>query len=143
MLNNAWGKADAESLEIQNFKKEIEQFCDKLLVKRKVTPSSPQVSRRKLVRVSTWILRVERTEEDLNSDVVAPKRYGGNVSGNNASKRSTFFCLKHNQNLFLLYFYYRNNKRCIMSSIRTSPCSAASPRARRRRSRLLRKIMQN
>jgi hypothetical protein len=44
-------------LEIQNFK-EIGKFCDKLLVKRKVTPSSPQVYRRKLVRVSTWIHRV-------------------------------------------------------------------------------------
>ena len=48
MLNNAWGKADVESSEIQNFKKEVGQFCDKLLVKRKVSPSSPQVSRRKL-----------------------------------------------------------------------------------------------
>ncbi|KAK1609379.1 hypothetical protein QYE76_033052 [Lolium multiflorum] len=35
MLNNAWGKADAESSQIQNFKKEIGQFCDQLLVKRK------------------------------------------------------------------------------------------------------------
>jgi hypothetical protein len=56
MLNNAWGKADAKSLEIQSFKKEVDQFCDKLLVKRKVTPSSPQVSRRKLVIVNTLIL---------------------------------------------------------------------------------------
>jgi hypothetical protein len=61
MLNNAWGKADAESSEIQNFKKEIGQFRDQLLVKRKVPPSSPQVSRRKLARVSTWILRVDYT----------------------------------------------------------------------------------
>ncbi|KAK1594677.1 hypothetical protein QYE76_017409, partial [Lolium multiflorum] len=35
MLNNAWGKADAESSEIQNFKKGIGQFCDQLLVRRK------------------------------------------------------------------------------------------------------------
>jgi hypothetical protein len=63
MLNNAWGKADAVSSEIQNFKKEIEQLCDKLLVNRKVPPSSPQVSRRKLARVSTWILRVDYTED--------------------------------------------------------------------------------
>jgi hypothetical protein len=59
MLNNAWGKAEAESSKIQNFKKEIGQFCDQLLVKRKVPPSSPQVSRRKLAIVSTWILRVD------------------------------------------------------------------------------------
>jgi hypothetical protein len=55
MLNNAWGKADIESSEIQNHKKEIE-FLDQLLVKRKVPPSSPQVSRRKLVIVNPFIL---------------------------------------------------------------------------------------
>jgi hypothetical protein len=36
MLNNAWGKADIESSEIQNHKKEIGEFFDQLLVKRKV-----------------------------------------------------------------------------------------------------------
>ncbi|KAK1694647.1 hypothetical protein QYE76_011344 [Lolium multiflorum] len=35
MLNNAWGKADVESSEIQNHKKEIGEFLDQLLVKRK------------------------------------------------------------------------------------------------------------
>jgi hypothetical protein len=38
MLNNAWGKPDAESSEIQDFKKEGGQFFDKLICKRKVTP---------------------------------------------------------------------------------------------------------
>jgi hypothetical protein len=36
MLNNAWGKADIESSEIQNHKKEISEFFDQLLIKRKV-----------------------------------------------------------------------------------------------------------
>ncbi|KAK1650983.1 hypothetical protein QYE76_068788 [Lolium multiflorum] len=36
MLDNAWSKPDAESSEIQDFKKEICQFLDKLLYKRKV-----------------------------------------------------------------------------------------------------------
>ena len=36
MLNNAWGKADIESSEIQNHKREIGEFFDHLLVKRKV-----------------------------------------------------------------------------------------------------------
>jgi hypothetical protein len=50
MLSNAWGKPDADSSpEIQNFKKEVGQFCDQLLCKHKVLPSSPQVYRRKLV----------------------------------------------------------------------------------------------
>jgi hypothetical protein len=49
MMNNAWGKPDSESSEIQDFKKEVGQFLDKLLCKRKVFPSSPQVYRRKLV----------------------------------------------------------------------------------------------
>ncbi|KAK1610110.1 hypothetical protein QYE76_033783 [Lolium multiflorum] len=40
ILNNAWGKPDAESSEIQNFKKEVGQFCDQLLCKRKVLPSA-------------------------------------------------------------------------------------------------------
>ncbi|KAK1626864.1 hypothetical protein QYE76_001179 [Lolium multiflorum] len=35
MLNNAWGKADAESSEIQSHKKEIGEFLDQLVVKRK------------------------------------------------------------------------------------------------------------
>nr|XP_051221527.1 chromatin-remodeling ATPase INO80-like [Lolium perenne] len=35
MLNNAWGKPDAETSEIQSFKKETGQFLDKLLCKRK------------------------------------------------------------------------------------------------------------
>ncbi|KAK1670040.1 hypothetical protein QYE76_058199 [Lolium multiflorum] len=35
MLDNAWGKPDAESSEIQDFKKEVGQFLDKLLCKRK------------------------------------------------------------------------------------------------------------
>jgi hypothetical protein len=38
MLNNAWGKPDAETSEIQNFKKETCQFLDKLICKRKVPP---------------------------------------------------------------------------------------------------------
>jgi hypothetical protein len=37
MMNNAWGKADVESSEIQLHKKEIGDFFDRLLVKRKVT----------------------------------------------------------------------------------------------------------
>jgi hypothetical protein len=49
MLSNAWGKPNAESSEIRNFKKEVGQFCDHLLCKQKVFPSSPQVCRRKLV----------------------------------------------------------------------------------------------
>jgi hypothetical protein len=49
MLDNAWSKPDAESSEIQDFKKETGHFLDKLLCKRKVFPSSPQVCRRKLV----------------------------------------------------------------------------------------------
>jgi hypothetical protein len=47
MMNNAWGKTDAETSAIQNFKKETGQFLDQLLCKHKVLPSSPQVCRRK------------------------------------------------------------------------------------------------
>jgi hypothetical protein len=36
MLNNAWGKADLESSEIQNHKREIGEFFDQIVVKRKV-----------------------------------------------------------------------------------------------------------
>ncbi|KAK1692262.1 hypothetical protein QYE76_008959 [Lolium multiflorum] len=35
MMSNAWGKPDAESSEIQNFKREVGQFCDQLLCKQK------------------------------------------------------------------------------------------------------------
>ncbi|KAK1604564.1 hypothetical protein QYE76_028237 [Lolium multiflorum] len=40
MLNNAWGKPDAVSSEIQDFKKEVGQFFDKLICKQKVLPSA-------------------------------------------------------------------------------------------------------
>jgi hypothetical protein len=36
-MANAWGKADVESSEIQVHKKEMGDFFDHLLVKRKVT----------------------------------------------------------------------------------------------------------
>jgi hypothetical protein len=49
MMSNAWGNPDAESSEIQNFKREVGQFSDQLLCKRKVLPSIPQVSRQKLI----------------------------------------------------------------------------------------------
>ncbi|KAK1696033.1 hypothetical protein QYE76_012730 [Lolium multiflorum] len=42
MLNNAWGKPDAATSEIQEFKKDVGQFFDKLVCKQKVLPSSPQ-----------------------------------------------------------------------------------------------------
>lgn len=38
MLNNAWGKPDVETSEIQDAKKNIGQFFDKLVCKQKVTP---------------------------------------------------------------------------------------------------------
>jgi hypothetical protein len=38
MLNNAWGKPDVETSEIQEFKKDVGQFFDKLVCKQKVTP---------------------------------------------------------------------------------------------------------
>jgi hypothetical protein len=47
MLNNAWGKPDAATSEIQDFKKDVGQFFDKLICKQKVLPSSPQACRRK------------------------------------------------------------------------------------------------
>ena len=40
MLSNAWGKADVDSSEIQLHKKEISDFFDQLLVKRKVNQYS-------------------------------------------------------------------------------------------------------
>jgi hypothetical protein len=48
MLNNAWGKPDAATSKIQDFKKNVGQFLDKLVCKQKVLPSSPQACRRKL-----------------------------------------------------------------------------------------------
>jgi hypothetical protein len=38
MLNNAWGKPDIETSEIQDVKKNIGEFFDKLVCKQKVTP---------------------------------------------------------------------------------------------------------
>nr|XP_051229770.1 uncharacterized protein LOC127347642 [Lolium perenne] len=35
MLNNAWGKPDSRTSEIQDFKKNIGQFCDQLICKQK------------------------------------------------------------------------------------------------------------
>ncbi|KAK1626384.1 hypothetical protein QYE76_000699 [Lolium multiflorum] len=40
MLNNAWGKPDAATSEIQDFKKNVGQFFDKLICKQKVLPSA-------------------------------------------------------------------------------------------------------
>ncbi|KAK1687156.1 hypothetical protein QYE76_048004 [Lolium multiflorum] len=48
MLNNAWGKPDSRTSEIQDFKKNVGQFCDQLICKQKVLPSSPQACKRKL-----------------------------------------------------------------------------------------------
>jgi hypothetical protein len=48
MLNNAWGKPDAGTSEIQEFKKGVGEFFDKLVCKQKVLPSSPQACNRKL-----------------------------------------------------------------------------------------------
>jgi hypothetical protein len=55
MLNNAWGKADAECSDVQNHKRETCEFFDQLLCKRKVNNSS-QVSRWKPSVVCTLIL---------------------------------------------------------------------------------------
>ncbi|KAK1607003.1 hypothetical protein QYE76_030676 [Lolium multiflorum] len=41
MLDNAWGKPDVATVEIQDFKKNVGHFLDKLICK-KVLPSSPQ-----------------------------------------------------------------------------------------------------
>ncbi|KAK1643627.1 hypothetical protein QYE76_061432 [Lolium multiflorum] len=38
MLNNAWGKPDSATSEIQDFKKNVGQFLDKLICKQKVLP---------------------------------------------------------------------------------------------------------
>ena len=38
MLNNAWDKPDVETSEIQDAKKNIGEFFDKLVCKQKVTP---------------------------------------------------------------------------------------------------------
>ena len=38
MLNNARGRPDVETSEIQDFKKNVGQFFDKLVCKQKVTP---------------------------------------------------------------------------------------------------------
>nr|XP_051211393.1 uncharacterized protein LOC127328865 [Lolium perenne] len=35
MLNNAWGKPDSRTSEIQDFKKNVGQFCDQLICKQK------------------------------------------------------------------------------------------------------------
>ncbi|KAK1683919.1 hypothetical protein QYE76_044767 [Lolium multiflorum] len=40
MLNNAWGKPDAATSEIQEFKKGVGEFFDKLVCKQKVLPSA-------------------------------------------------------------------------------------------------------
>jgi hypothetical protein len=40
MISNAWGKADVDSSEIQLYKKEISDFFDQLLVKRKANQYS-------------------------------------------------------------------------------------------------------
>ncbi|XP_047064419.1 uncharacterized protein LOC124672191, partial [Lolium rigidum] len=40
MLNNAWGKPDVATSEIQDFKKDVGQFFDKLICKQKVLPSA-------------------------------------------------------------------------------------------------------
>jgi hypothetical protein len=58
MLQNAWGKADAQSSEIEQYKKDTCEFLDTHICKRKVnhSPSSPQVSRRKPKIVCTLIL---------------------------------------------------------------------------------------
>ena len=58
MLDNAWGKADAQSYEIEQHKKKTYEFLDNLLCKRKVNYplSSPQVSRRKPNLFCTLIL---------------------------------------------------------------------------------------
>ncbi|KAK1630574.1 hypothetical protein QYE76_004889 [Lolium multiflorum] len=42
MLNNAWGKPDSRTSEIQDFKKNIGQFCDQLICKQKVLPVAPK-----------------------------------------------------------------------------------------------------
>jgi hypothetical protein len=58
MLSTAWGKADAECSDIQQHKKEICEFLDQLLCKRKVnqSPRIPQVSKRKQNLVFTLIV---------------------------------------------------------------------------------------
>jgi hypothetical protein len=58
MLQNAWGKPDAQSSKIEQYKKDTCEFLDNLLCKRKVnhSPSSPQESRRKPILVCTLIL---------------------------------------------------------------------------------------
>jgi hypothetical protein len=58
MLENACRKSDAQSYEIEKYKKKTCEFLDNLLCKRKVShsPSSPRVSRKKPNLLCTLIL---------------------------------------------------------------------------------------
>jgi hypothetical protein len=90
MMNNAWGKADAESSEIQLHKKKIGDFFDHLLIKLKVSdiPTSPRVSRRKLVIVSALILKSNINWKNLKCRG-SPQASWRKLSGNDASKEYT------------------------------------------------------
>ncbi|KAK1680348.1 hypothetical protein QYE76_041196 [Lolium multiflorum] len=63
MLNNAWGKPDAMSSEIQDFKKGVGQFFDKLLCKQKVLPGASS----SLATTSTELENLRSSFQDLET----------------------------------------------------------------------------
>ncbi|XP_071681865.1 uncharacterized protein [Lolium perenne] len=68
MLNNAWGKPDSRTSEIQDFKKNVGQFCDQLICKQKVLPSSPQAcASSSLATASTELENLRSSYQELET----------------------------------------------------------------------------
>ncbi|KAK1564278.1 hypothetical protein QYE76_018487 [Lolium multiflorum] len=65
MLTNAWGKADVDSSEIQLHKKEISDFFDQLLVKRKLTEAHGASS--SLATASSEVENLRSVYKDLET----------------------------------------------------------------------------
>ncbi|KAK1629408.1 hypothetical protein QYE76_003723 [Lolium multiflorum] len=70
MLDNAWGKPDAESSEIQNFKKEVGLFLDKLLCKQKVLPSAST----SLAAASSELETLRSSHKDLEAKLAEAEK---------------------------------------------------------------------
>ncbi|KAK1614658.1 hypothetical protein QYE76_020175 [Lolium multiflorum] len=98
MLNNAWGKPDAATSEIQEFKKDVGQFFDKLICKQKVLPSASS----SLATTSSELENLRSSYHELETKLMEAEQKKEQVEKQLAEKNSELirekgeFLLKRN-----------------------------------------------
>ncbi|KAK1666415.1 hypothetical protein QYE76_054574 [Lolium multiflorum] len=88
MLNNAWGKPDAATSEIQDFKKDVGQFFDKLICKQKRLQGSDLDGTFKIFDFVTASNAMDRA---VDSNFSTDEEFSSTYSANKARKLAKIF----------------------------------------------------